>query len=187
MTINCIKLIIITLVAFVISCDNNKTDINTPYQIDESLGYFPLNIENSWTYKSEQNSYEQKVEVNSKYELNNKEYFIISTLGEHSYPDTIRIEDNKVLKIFGNEEIIWFDFDLQNGSEYQYKNYNVRAETGITVQTHYGEFINCIGFYFDVPGIADEEIGYVFAKGVGVVRMPGAWVDLKLLSFVINN
>jgi hypothetical protein len=181
------KLIILTLlIVFVASCNNNKSDITNPYEIDESLGYFPLKVENSWYYKSEQ-SYEEKVKITSQYELNNNQYHIMSTLGEHSYPDTVRFENNIVWKIFGDTEIVWFDFNLVDGEQYQYKTYNVRVETGIIVQTYYGEFTNCIGFYFDVPGIADEEVGYVFAKGVGVVRIPGAWVDLKLHSFVINN
>ena len=93
------KLIILTLlIVFVASCNSNKSDITNPYEIDESLGYFPLKVENSWYYKSEQ-SYDEKVKITSQYELNNIQYHIMSTLGEHSYPDTVRFENNIVWKI----------------------------------------------------------------------------------------
>ena len=178
--------ILLLLTLFFISCNDEGNEITTPYEIDETLGYLPLKVDNSWHYKSEQ-SYEETVKIISQFELNNNLYYIISVLGEHSYPDTIRFEENKVWKIFGNKEILWFDFNLEDKSEYQYKNYNVRVERGISVDTYYGEFVNCVGYYFDIPEIADEEMGFVFAKGVGVVRRPGAWVDMKLYSFDIKN
>jgi hypothetical protein len=174
------------IIAF-IGCDDIVDQSTTPYQIDESLGYLPLNIENNWYYKSEHNSFEQNIVVESKTVVNGINYFILSNLGEHSYPDTIRIINNIVYKFINNKEVVWFDFDANNNFLYKYNSYNVRVETGIQVETILGKFSNCIGFYFDIPEIADEEKGYVFAKGVGIVRMPGAWVDLKLISFKLKD
>jgi len=175
------------LFAVLIGCENIIDHPTPPYQIDESLGYFPINIENNWHYKSEHNSFNHSVIVETKTIINGTEYFILSTLGEHSYPDTILIEDNIVWKFTNNEEVVWFNFNLENNSVYQYNSYNVRVETGIREETYIGEFTNCIAFYFDIPEIADEEIGYVFAKGLGVVRIPGAWNNLKLSSFNVNK
>jgi len=178
--------LLVMLVLLGVSCDSNNQNIVSPtYEIDESLGYLPLAIGNNWQYKSEQSSFEHDVKVSSRYESNGKEYFILSTLGEHSYPDTIRAEGNKIWKLSGTNEVIWFDFDMKDGSEYMYKDYNVRVKTDLTVESYSMKFTDCIGFYFDIPQIADEEIAYIFAKGIGVVRMPGAWVDLQLFSFAV--
>ena len=58
------EVLLVILIWFIISCNNNKTEeIVTPSEIDESLGYLPLNIENTWHYKSEHNSFEQEVKV----------------------------------------------------------------------------------------------------------------------------
>lgn len=179
-------LFLLTIIALN-GCNDSRDQLTPPSQVDESLGYFPINIDNNWVYKNDNNSFEQKIVVETKTVVNGVEYFILSNMGEHSYPDTIRIKDNIVWKFINNKEIVWFNFDATNNSKYKYNSYNVRVETGIQVETVLGKFSNCIGFYFDIPEIADEERGYVFAKGVGIIRMPGAWVDLKLISFRVKD
>ena len=108
------------------------------------------------------------------------------------HSDTIRVEDDIVWMRFGNKEVVRFNFNIRDGAEYEYKlsdhsNYDVTVRKDLTVQTHGREFSNCIGFFFDIPGAADDEISYTFAKGVGIIQISGAWINIKLSSFALEN
>ena len=147
-----LRILFVPIILFITGCSDNHDQltqpiqITPPYQINESLGYFPLNIDNNWDYRTDNNSYSQKNKVETKTHVNGVDYFIISNMGEHSYPDTIRIQNNIVWKFTKNREVIWFDFDADNNSVYKYNSYNVRVETGLQVETVLGKFSNCMGF-----------------------------------------
>lgn len=159
------------------------------FSADSSAGdYLPLSLGNTWVYQSEYeqngNPVERKVVIEEQIEINGKNYYVF--LG-----DTIRIAHDIVLKRPGNKDVVWFNFYARDGSTYEYKVhdwiYTVTVRKDLTVEAHGREFSNCIGFFFDIPGIADDEISYTFAKGVGIVRISGAWTNLKLASFTLNH
>lgn len=164
-----------------LGCDDNSSS----FSIDRSSGYFPLNTGNTWTYKSQsgENDFEMTISIEEKIAINGKDYFVVSNLSSDS--DTIRMADQTIWTFKNNKEMMLFNFNAGDNTEYQFQSMNVTVNKGVTTEVRDREFSNCISFFFDDPAIADEERGYIFAKGVGIIRMPGAWFNLTLASHTL--
>jgi len=155
------------------SCTSN---INGP-RINESLGYFPLKVGNQWEFY---HSYNDSITINHKIveviSLEGEKYFIKD---EGGYQDII-------WRRYEGTDHKWIDFNKNNNETYQLGEYIVTVQTNVEVTSKAGTFKNCIGFYFNIPQAVDDEISYTFAKGVGIVKIDGAWVNYLLKDFEVK-
>lgn len=177
---------------------------------DSTLNYFPLNVGNTWSYKSRPVVYYQSLQTNSNYiivdtlTINDNLYYLqdITRSKDHSPDfcsiDTFRIDDSgRILKRIYGHDIVWFDFTLPDGATYQIDYsflghsdsliQNVQVSRNITTETYAGTFTNCINLFFDIPEVYDEELCYSFSPDIGIVGIYGGWMDEWLLSANIEG
>ena len=150
--------------------------------------YLPLQVGNSWTmayildppFEPWDTVAVGTFEIAGTAIVNANEYTLLS---HHlAFADTIRAAaDGNIYALTNGIEQLLFDFTADGDSAYTFAAlgyeapYQVSVKKGMSVQTFVGTFDNCISFAFDVPESIDEEIGYTFAPGVGLVAFSGAW------------
>lgn len=153
--------------------------------------YFPLSLGNSWTYTGSNDTvYKRTQSISTTTQTADYTYYLF---GNSNSPfDTIR-QDNagNIVKLYRGTDHMWFYFTKDSGSVYSFPfsnyTYEVKVRKGLTVKTHCGTFTNCISFYFNAPGVIDDEIGYIFAPDIGLIVVYGAWRDDLLFSHNING
>lgn len=175
---------------------------------DSTLNYFPLNLGNTWSYKS---ANYLSVPTTSDYvfvdtlTINDNLYYLQNitrsndSLTGFCSTDTFRVDDSgRIIKRIYGHDIVWFDFSMPNGAVYQIDyNFldhsndfimNVHVSRNITTETYAGVFTNCINLYFDIPEACDEELSYFFSPDIGIVRIYGeSSLDEWLLSANIEG
>ena len=156
---------------------------------------FPLAVGNRWdlmTVREESFLKEIHYEVVGSPTVEGSRLYLLrvwcndDTVG---YVDTVTIGENDKIR-FGTNSFGGYvvDFSRSDNEVYQSGEYLVTVKTPVTVETPEGEIDNCIDFYFDVPECCDEECGYTFAPGIGLIRVYGAWaMDCRLMSHVLNR
>jgi len=190
-------LIILILIVYLISCKQDKNPIISSPDSE----YFPISVGNIWYYDSptpQSDPWAMKT-IRNHLMKNNTVYFSW-TYGEGvDVIDYIRSDNlGNILKLYNNNEYLWFDFTQDSGSTYLYEYpeswgnntyfYIVTVLKNIKVETPAGVFDNCIVLNFNIPEVKDEDITYTFAPNIGLVRLTNnGWSSKKLTSAIIDG
>lgn len=100
-----------------------------------------------------------------------------------------RIDSNEIIWLIeggGSREYL-LNPTVEENQVYTHGKYNITVTHPDIVLPNNVTLKNVIDFYIDAPQIADEETGYVFSPGIGLVRIYGAWgTDFRLISNVLK-
>ncbi len=184
------KTLYLLFVLFLFSCESNA--ILDPK--NQAATYFPLAPGNSWTY-SGWNGTEQTItyRIIEQKLIGSQVYFSFGVSAEHT--EWIRIAGGSVYKLINGREVLWLDFTKNDGANYYYNptpysgRWKVHVQRDRTVEYDIGQkykYLDCVDFFFDLPHAVDEEQGFAFAPGVGIVNFYGTWVNLFLKSYSIS-
>lgn len=182
---NTIKtLFIFSLSLLIYKCSSS---INTEKN-NQSSDYFPLEAGNWWEYYYFNNDTLAHIDrILEEITLDRKKYYIRGQEEKSANKDTLGFYDNILWERENGFDQKWFDFNKSNKETYKSGKTKVLVETNVDIITKAGEFKNCMGFHFDNPKIYDDEISYYFAKGVGIVQIRGAWVNMMLKDFSVEK
>ena len=154
----------------------------------DAQNYFPIKVGNSWTYCSfNDTTFKRIYEIKDSVKFDSLSGFIYG-LQNSAYNDTlIQNESNKIYKIVNKIPRLWFDFSQDSGAVYTIPindstSFFVHVRKNISTDTYIGTFSNCIELFFDVPQYIDEEMGYIFAPNIGIIKKYGAWANDVLFS-----
>ena len=167
-------------------------DVTNP--VDATDDPFPLTVGNRWDLVAVRDDAflsELHYEVTGNQIVEGRRLVILSIQygpDDEPFNDTLEMEENGNMRFsdnsFGGRHL---DFSRSDGDTYESGEYTVTVKNPFTLETPRGTFENCIDFYFDVVGCADEESGFTFAPGIGLVRVYGAWgVDYRLKSYLLK-
>lgn len=173
-----------------LNCSKDKSILNSQILYYD---YYPLNIGYNWFFNvvgSENNPWIKRV-VQQKLEINDKKYYIVTDIYGYdrqyltSYTDTLHVDNQgRIFKYIKNKEYLLFDFSLESGKTYKYKDYTVTIKNVGLIETPAGSFDDCIQLFFDIPISVDDEIWYTFAPNVGMIkRMYGEGPTILLNSY----
>ena len=192
-----ISFIIIVFIGMM-NCHPFTPDIFKPRIVDSEINYLPLTVGNTWNYwTSNRESIQLTTRISNTININTTTYYILEhdPLGDDSeYADTIRVDNTGRIFIRqrGNE-YLWFDLTLPDGATYSFSyntlslftgdSYIVTVRRNVTIDTDVGLLENCIDLFFDIPNAIDDEYGFIFAPGIGIVQRYGAWVNLFIHSY----
>jgi len=176
-------LLILSLFILIYSCSSN---VGSEENV-ESSGYFPLKVGNQWVYYYLNNdTLIHTDKILEEITLDGEKYYIRGQEEKSSYKDTLRFYDNILWTSENGFDQKWFDFNKVNNEIYKLGKTEVLVETNLKINTKAGEFKDCVGFHFNNPKIMDDEISYFFVKGVGIVQIKSAWVNMMLKDFEIK-
>lgn len=154
---------------------------------NQSSDYLPLEVGNQWEYYYLNNDTLSHTDrILEEITLDGKKYFVRGQEEKSAYKDTLRFYDNILWTCENGFDQKWFDFSKGNNEIYKLGKTEVLVETNLKITTKAGEFKDCIGFHFNDPKIYDDEISYYFARGVGIVQIRGAWVNMMLKDFKVK-
>ena len=117
-------------------------------------------------------------------DINGQLYYEYGPKDMDSHVLTLRKDHlSRILARINNHDYVYFDFSLKNGDTYYFSFdpgsagnlFTVTVKKNITVDTPAGKFDHCIELFFDIPEAIDEEHGYVFTPGIGIVKFIGTW------------
>jgi hypothetical protein len=163
----------------IIVLNNCTGDININDIGNSLCTYYPLKIGNVWYYNDQGSTNNPWVKsiVQRKVEINNKVYFEVTEIYGYDRPypyihiDTLCSDgQGRIIEYGNNKEYVVFDFTLENGKTYEYKNYVVTVKRIGSINTAVGTLNNCIELFFDIPISVDDEIWYTFAPNVGLIK-----------------
>ncbi|PKP32173.1 MAG: hypothetical protein CVU00_11960 [Bacteroidetes bacterium HGW-Bacteroidetes-17] len=143
---------------FIVSCEKNKDAISL------TNIYLPLEIGNYW-----QLDYLTKKEVVGTKKIGDKIYHLIQYQNDTTY---YRIENDKVYVIeYEDNESVKFNLSAKVNDTWNYHSYMVKLVSKTdTIIVNDTKFINCFQFFYDVPGLVDEEHSIWLAPNVGFVQ-----------------
>ncbi|MBN1760576.1 MAG: hypothetical protein JW863_19770 [Chitinispirillaceae bacterium] len=167
-------------------------DVTNP--VDATDDPFPLEVGNRWDLVAVRDGAfmnEVHYEVTGNRIVDGRHQVILSIRygpDDEPYNDTLEMEENGNVRFsdnsFGGR---YLDFSLSDGDTYESGEYMVTVKNPFTLETPRGTYENCIDFYFDVEDCKDEETGFTFAPGIGLVRAYGAWgMDCRLESYILK-
>jgi hypothetical protein len=140
------------------SCKKNN---DAPITVSE---YFPLTVGNFWKLE-----HTEKLEVTGTKTLNNKLYFVLKW-----YSDTTcyRVENDKIFVIdHSSNESVKFNLAANVNSTWNYDSYEVTLVSKTdSINIHEHKYYNCYHFYFNAPGVVDEEHSIWLAPGIGLIQ-----------------
>jgi hypothetical protein len=164
----------------------------------QRVNYFPLHQGNRWTYTmgspARMNNDTMTITVTGTQLLDGESYFIL----EYKYQtaaaafDSMLVRQDPTGRIWlweNGQAWLWLDVTLAGGGRYAYppsQGYEVSVRNIDSVQTPLREFNGCLWFDFDQPMVADACYGYILAKEIGIVKMPGCWITWVLVSYIIS-
>ena len=155
--------------------------------------YYPLKVGNIWYYDvqgSDDNPWIKTI-VQKELELNGITYFEVTknygykSTNPYLYTDTLRSDgQGRIINYKNNNEYILYDFTLEDGKTYEYKEYIVLVKKLGTIDTAVGQLNNCIEMFFDIPQYRDDEFWLTFAPNVGLIKsVAGEGPTLLLHSY----
>jgi hypothetical protein len=126
--------------------------------------YLPLDIGNYW-----QLDHSAKNEIVGTKLIDNKSYYSVLYQDDTSY---YRIENDKVIVIEYTENAsVKFDLSADVNESWKYNSYTVKLlSTTDTISINNQKIINCYQFYYDIPGVVDEEHSIWLAPGIGIIQ-----------------
>ena len=173
-------------------------------QVPDSSEYFPLAVGNSWTYATDYGLGflgSETFGVSDMVVVNDTLYYVATypfMFWSYGAPNTLlRADDNSRIwtRRFGKDMLL-FDFSLESGATYSFPHYyhtEDSTEYTVTVGSHAGfsfrglTFENLISIDFDDPEWIDEERGYSFAPGLGMVAAGGGHGETFVLDSAYVN
>ncbi len=192
----------LTLICFCLCTGSLLLAVSTRAQTTDAADYFPLNVGNEWVLATISDPPGEpfdttvvgSLEVLDPVTFGNVAYFPLEDLDDtarHYRQD----DTGRVWRYFpeSEDELLWFDFTRQDSSSYKVVDpmygftMTVFVRRGLTADTPAGHFEACVGLFFDDPDVADEEMYYIFAPGVGLVRRYGAWTNEVLYTATIDG
>ena len=160
--------------------------------ISTAQNYFPSNIGNKWTYTGSFDTLYKRINtIISEMDIDGMKYFVYGNI--NSVLDTLRQDYvGNIWRRKNGLEYLWFDFTKDSGEVYTYplngsRVYQVKVKKGITCKTYNGTYSDCISFYFNDTTAIDDEVGYIFARNIGIIKKYGAWSDDVLYSVNIQG
>ena len=155
--IKVLSLFVIELI-FVLSCKKNDDTISLTNK------YLPLEIGNYW-----QLDYLEKREIINTKEIGGKIYYLIQSGNDTDY---YRIENDKVYVIaYDDNESVKFNLSANVNDTWNYNSYKVKLISKTdTIIVNDTKFVNCFQFYYDIPGMVDEEHSIWLAPNIGFVQ-----------------
>jgi hypothetical protein len=141
------------------------------------------------------------MDIPSKYFFEGREYFVI--VSKYTYPygtsiDSVfyRMDSNgfvyETMKNFP-EEANRYRLAATNNESWKipYRDdYDLVATTTViqSLTLNNTELENCKSYYFDSPGVVDEEHYVILAPGLGIIKRGSAWgFDIKLKKAIIDG
>jgi hypothetical protein len=191
--------LIVNVFVFVfLNCYPSNPVSTSQFQSSTTQALFPLAIGNSWTLTSETDRNSGTIttitiSIIGDTVWNNVQYFLLhETYGDTTKPYIYfaRIDSlNRIVLVEGGvRQYVLDPAAIEPNQVYVNGIYNITVTHPDTVTTKVAELNNCIDFYIDAPQICDEETGYVFSPGIGIVRMYGSWGrDYRLVSNIIRQ
>ena len=180
-------LAVLSLFCCFIGCQTNPP---TVFKNEDPKNLFPLAPGNSWTLSSYGESlpgtYTMTVVGDTIFD--GIEYSVIRQTRQdtdQTYTYFARTDSsNRIWLVEGGRRLFILDPTEQ---EYEYSGYIIKVTHPYRLETHAGIFLHGANFYIDHPQIADEETGYIFFPGVGLISMYGAWgFDYRLVSYELK-
>ena len=163
----------------------------------DTSSFFPLAIGNHWTYGSIWDTTLQfECRVFDTARVNGLLYYLHSGGSlddiDNSYPpvDTVRLDTlGRLWRYEGGKEYMLFDFTHGN-----YASYTTYPEVDTVIVNYLqdttvpaGRFTVCVDLYFR-RSFNDESVGFIFARGVGIVEKYGPFLlPSVLLRAVVNG
>ncbi len=153
-----IKLLFAIASISLLSCDKNNDKVSLTNK------YLPLEIGNYW-----QLDYLTRREIVGTKMIDGKYYFMIQYENDTAY---YRIENDRVYVIeHGFTESVKFKLSANVNDTWDYNAYKVKLISKTdTIIVNDTKFVNCLQFYYDVPGMVDEEHSIWLAPNVGFVQ-----------------
>ena len=180
-------LAVLSLFCCFISCQTNPI---TVFKNEDPKNLFPLALGNSWTLTSYRESLPgtYTMTVVGDTILDGNEYFVMrhtSHDSDQTYSYFARIDSrDRIWLVEGGSRLFILDPTEQ---EYEHNNYLIKVTHPYLLETNVGIFIHGVNFYIDHPQIADEETGYIFFPGVGLICIYGSWGrDYRLVSYELK-
>lgn len=171
-----------------LSCEDNKDQITAN---PEDLSYFPLEVGTRWEYEGigpSSLTSSSTFTIVSIETLGGKEYFGMEMVYRDdergwSGRDTIffRMDDRGYVYELAsnNQERNRFRLGATDGYRWTMASFDredFTVSTSVTdVQLGAELLSDCKKFYYDIPGMADEEHYYILAKDLGIVEHGNAW------------
>lgn len=189
-------ILLLPFVMILFFCQNPTGELErvSPIQKSTTQQLFPLVIGNSWTLTSENGRTHGTITISVVGDTiwNGAQYSILhETYGDTTQPylyfartDSLR----RIVLIEGSVRRYMLDPSIEPNQNYENGIYNITVTHPPVVITKAGQLSDCIDFYIDAPQIADEETGFVFSPGIGIVRIYGSWGrDFRLVSNIIRQ
>jgi hypothetical protein len=150
------KLVVVSYVILLSSCKKEEIIITN--------NYLPLVVGNYW-----QLDYSAKTEVTSIVTRNGKSFYELISGTDTAY---YRIENSKIYVDEHNQgEAVKFNLAVGINNTWNYHSYIVRLVSKTdTIIINNTEIPDCAHFYFDVPGMVDDEHSIWLAPGIGFIQ-----------------
>lgn len=151
--------------------------------------YFPLQIDNNWTYSNGYN--EWTAEVADYKNIDGIDYAeVVRTYQQN--PDTVyyRVEgDSKVYVYHQGEEFILIDFEISQDDNWETENgFTAKISSmGDTFCSPAGKFENVVEVYSNNKKMADAFEIFKYAPGVGLVETTSFRKNSVLIKAFVNN
>jgi hypothetical protein len=121
--------------------------------------------------------------VGGEFNSGGHDYVIVEGIQGRRSPDTLRVSNDRVIRIENGTEYVLYDFSLPDRSVYNVKEgawpgadtFRVTIEHRSLEEVPAGTFDDCVRLHFDIPQYVDDEWTYSFCRGVGLVWHGGAW------------
>lgn len=155
--------------------------------------YFPLKVGNSWTYCSSQDTtYKRTYLIKDTVNIVGKKCFLYGRQDDMVNDTLWKDINGNVWKLKSGILVLWLDFTKDSGAVYYYPAFNsevftVTVRKYLSIDTYVKTFDNCIELLFDIPAVIDDEVIYIFAPDIGLIKKRGAWSDDLLYSAYIND
>ncbi len=175
------KLIILisALLLFACSKDNPTEPAEKTPESDSSF-FFPLQAGNIWYYyEAGHSDATQSIRVWKSYTENDTLYVLYGN--KEASADTLHQDQwGRVYKRFGGKNLLWLDFSAEDGSTYHYTlseklDYTVTVTRNQTITYDDQNFSGCIQFEFDTPDLESDELTYILAPDIGIIKQASAW------------
>jgi len=167
----------------------------------QNANYFPIHVGDTWYYDHptpQSNPWAMKT-IRDSLRIDDLTYYTWTYGDGVDISDTVRADTSgNIWKYSKGNDYLWFDFSKDNGAEYPFElprpfgsetyYFDVFVETNISVETPAGVFANCIGLFFDISHVVDEDVFYIFAPNIGLVfERDNGWSTQNLTSAVIDG
>ena len=125
--------------------------------------YLPLEVGNYWNIGSSSIK-----KITGTQEFDGKSYYALTTKYDTSY---VRNDNNRIIQYYKNKEYVKYDLTAHVNDTWMFRDYVVKLVSKTdTVAVGGIKFTDCYRFYFDVPGMADEEHSVWLAPKVGFIQ-----------------